>query len=42
MLFDDKGVFFVPAVPLEEVVDPTGAGTPLRARSSAIWPRVES
>lgn len=25
-LFDDSGVFFVPAFPLEEVFDPTGAG----------------
>ncbi len=26
LLFDDEGVFFVPGYPLEEVVDPTGAG----------------
>ena len=26
LLFDDAGTFFVPAYPLEEVVDPTGAG----------------
>jgi sugar/nucleoside kinase (ribokinase family) len=26
LLFDDAGVFFVPAYPLEDVVDPTGAG----------------
>lgn len=26
MLFDEKGMFWVPGVPLEEVVDPTGAG----------------
>jgi sugar/nucleoside kinase (ribokinase family) len=26
LLFDDSGPFFVPAYPLEEVVDPTGAG----------------
>ncbi|MGA2449386.1 MAG: PfkB family carbohydrate kinase [Polyangiaceae bacterium] len=26
LLFDDDGAFFVPAFPLEEVVDPTGAG----------------
>ncbi len=26
LLFDSAGVFFVPAYPLEEVVDPTGAG----------------
>jgi len=26
LLFDDAGPFFVPAYPLEEVVDPTGAG----------------
>tara|TARA_B100000579_G_C22785964_1_gene831901 strand:- start:540 stop:1463 length:924 start_codon:yes stop_codon:yes gene_type:complete len=26
MLFDDKQVFFSPALPLEEVLDPTGAG----------------
>ncbi len=26
LLFDDDGTFFVPAYPLEEVVDPTGAG----------------
>jgi sugar/nucleoside kinase (ribokinase family) len=26
LLFDDAGTFFVPAYPLEEVLDPTGAG----------------
>ncbi|CAN5132232.1 PfkB family carbohydrate kinase [soil metagenome] len=26
LLFDDAGTFFVPAYPLEDVVDPTGAG----------------
>jgi sugar/nucleoside kinase (ribokinase family) len=26
LLFDDKNIFFAPALPLEEVVDPTGAG----------------
>jgi sugar/nucleoside kinase (ribokinase family) len=26
LLFDDEGPFFVPAYPLEEVLDPTGAG----------------
>jgi sugar/nucleoside kinase (ribokinase family) len=26
LLFDQAGVFFAPAVPLEEVIDPTGAG----------------
>jgi len=26
LLFDEKSVFFAPALPLEEVVDPTGAG----------------
>jgi sugar/nucleoside kinase (ribokinase family) len=26
LLFDDAGTFFVPAYPLEEVMDPTGAG----------------
>ena len=26
MLFDDSGIFFVPAYPLEEEIDPTGAG----------------
>jgi len=26
MLFDDDGIFFVPAFPLEDEVDPTGAG----------------
>ncbi len=26
LLFDDAGAFFVPAYPLEEVLDPTGAG----------------
>jgi len=26
VLFDDSGLFFVPAFPLEEVLDPTGAG----------------
>jgi len=26
LYFDDKGAFFAPAYPLEEVVDPTGAG----------------
>jgi sugar/nucleoside kinase (ribokinase family) len=26
LLFDDAGPFFVPAYPLEEVLDPTGAG----------------
>jgi sugar/nucleoside kinase (ribokinase family) len=26
LLFDDAGMFFVPAFPLEEVLDPTGAG----------------
>src|SRR4029077_16860751 len=26
LLFDDAGTFFVPASPLEEVQDPTGAG----------------
>jgi sugar/nucleoside kinase (ribokinase family) len=26
LLFDDQGTFFVPAYPLEEVLDPTGAG----------------
>ncbi len=26
ILFDDHGVFFVPGYPLEEVLDPTGAG----------------
>jgi sugar/nucleoside kinase (ribokinase family) len=26
LLFDDSGTFFVPAYPLEDVVDPTGAG----------------
>jgi len=26
LLFDDKSIFFAPALPLEEVVDPTGAG----------------
>jgi sugar/nucleoside kinase (ribokinase family) len=26
LLFDDAGIFFVPAYPLEEVLDPTGAG----------------
>jgi sugar/nucleoside kinase (ribokinase family) len=26
LLFDESGVFFVPAYPLEEVLDPTGAG----------------
>jgi sugar/nucleoside kinase (ribokinase family) len=26
LLFDDAGPFFVPAYPLEDVVDPTGAG----------------
>lgn len=26
LLFDDAGTFFVPAYPLEEVIDPTGAG----------------
>jgi sugar/nucleoside kinase (ribokinase family) len=26
LMFDDAGVFFVPAYPLEEVLDPTGAG----------------
>jgi len=26
MLFDDQGVFFMPAYPLEEEIDPTGAG----------------
>jgi len=26
LLFDDTGTFFVPAYPLEEIVDPTGAG----------------
>jgi sugar/nucleoside kinase (ribokinase family) len=26
LLFDDAGVFFVPAYPLEDVLDPTGAG----------------
>jgi sugar/nucleoside kinase (ribokinase family) len=26
LLFDDAGTFFVPAFPLEEVLDPTGAG----------------
>lgn len=26
LLFDDGGIFFVPAYPLEEVLDPTGAG----------------
>lgn len=26
LLFDDKGVFFAPGFPLEDVVDPTGAG----------------
>ncbi|MGH7270202.1 MAG: PfkB family carbohydrate kinase, partial [Polyangiaceae bacterium] len=26
LLFDDAGMFFVPAYPLEEVLDPTGAG----------------
>jgi sugar/nucleoside kinase (ribokinase family) len=26
MLFDDDGVFFTPAYPLEEEIDPTGAG----------------
>ena len=26
LYFDDEGVFFAPAYPLEEVVDPTGAG----------------
>jgi sugar/nucleoside kinase (ribokinase family) len=26
MLFDDEGVFFTPAYPLEEEIDPTGAG----------------
>jgi sugar/nucleoside kinase (ribokinase family) len=26
LLFDDTGTFFVPAYPLEEVLDPTGAG----------------
>lgn len=26
LLFDEQGVFFVPGYPLEEVVDPTGAG----------------
>ena len=26
LLFDDHGAFFVPAYPLEEVLDPTGAG----------------
>ncbi len=25
-LFDDHGIFFVPGYPLEEVLDPTGAG----------------
>src|SRR5581483_8275884 len=26
LYFDDAGIFFVPAYPLEEVLDPTGAG----------------
>jgi sugar/nucleoside kinase (ribokinase family) len=26
LLFDESGSFFVPAYPLEDVVDPTGAG----------------
>jgi len=26
LLFDDSNIFFVPALPLEEVFDPTGAG----------------
>ena len=26
LLFDDEGAFFAPAYPLEEVIDPTGAG----------------
>ena len=26
MLFDDHGIFFAPAYPLEEEIDPTGAG----------------
>ena len=26
LLFDDAGIFFVPAYPLEDVLDPTGAG----------------
>jgi sugar/nucleoside kinase (ribokinase family) len=26
LLFDDAGAFFAPAYPLEEVLDPTGAG----------------
>jgi sugar/nucleoside kinase (ribokinase family) len=26
LLFDDAGTFFVPAYPLEDVLDPTGAG----------------
>jgi sugar/nucleoside kinase (ribokinase family) len=26
LLFDDTGIFFVPAYPLEDVLDPTGAG----------------
>src|ERR1019366_1164102 len=26
LLFDEAGTFFVPAYPLEEVLDPTGAG----------------
>src|SRR5208282_4637008 len=26
LLFDDAGAFFVPAFPLEEIMDPTGAG----------------
>jgi sugar/nucleoside kinase (ribokinase family) len=26
LLFDDAGTFFVPGYPLEDVLDPTGAG----------------
>ena len=26
MLFDEEGIFWAPAFPLEDIVDPTGAG----------------
>jgi sugar/nucleoside kinase (ribokinase family) len=38
LLFNDKQVFFAPALPLEDVFDPTGAGDTLLVDLLVIWP----
>jgi len=38
MLVGPEGTFLAPAMPLDRVVDPTGAGDTFAAGSLAIWP----